>query len=322
MPIGRRGFLLATAAASLARPALAALPDGPVRLVVPAPPGAFNDSFARLLAERLGPAIGQPCVVDNKPGAGGMIGTREVISARPDGRTIGLGNTATLAVNPTVFAAQNFDPARDLAPIAQCARIMTVLTAAPSLGVSTLGELIAKAKAQPGAINYGHPGVGSSSHLMFERLKAAAGIDMTGVPYRGSAPVITALIANEVPLAFEGVGTMVEYIRAGQVKPLAVSAGQRHPDLPNVPTLAEAGLPGLEMAVWFGIVAPAGVPAAMQADLSAAILKILATPEMTAQILRQGGQPWPGDATTFRALIASEQEKWGAAAKAANITPG
>ncbi len=169
MPIGRRGFLLATAAASLAQPALAALPDGPVRLVVPAPPGAFNDSFARLLAERLGPAIGQPVVVDNKPGAGGMIGTREVISARPDGRTIGLGNTATLAVNPTVFAAQNFDPARDLAPIAQCARIMTVLTAAPSLGVSTLGELIAKAKAQPGAINYGHPGVGSSSHLMFER---------------------------------------------------------------------------------------------------------------------------------------------------------
>ncbi len=322
MPISRRAFVAGTAMAALARHAEAALPDGPMRLVVPAPPGAFNDSFARLLAERLGPAIGQPCVVDNKPGAGGMIGTREVIAARPDGRTIGLGNTATLAVNPAVFAAQNFDPGRDLTPIARCARIMTVLTASPALGVSSLAELIARAKAEPGRINYGHPGVGASSHLMFERLKEAAGIDMTGVPYRGSAPVITALLAGEVPLAFEGVGTMLPYIRAGSVRVLAVSADSRHPDLPEVPTLAEAGLPGLAMAIWFGVVAPAGVPAAMQAALSAAILKILAMPEMVEQIARQGGEAWPGDAATFAALIAAERERWGAAVRAAGITPG
>jgi tripartite-type tricarboxylate transporter receptor subunit TctC len=318
----RRTVMLAGLAAASARPAAAQLPDGPVRLVVPAPPGAFNDSFARLLAEKLAPAIGQPCVVDNKPGAGGMIGTREVIQARPDGRTLGLGNTATLAVNPTVFAAQNFDPLRELTPIAQCARIMTVLTAAPSLGVATVQELIAKARAQPGTINYGNPGVGSSPHLMFERLKLAAGIDMTGVPYRGSAPVVTALLAGEVPLAFEGMGTMVQHIRAGTVRALAVSAGQRHPDLPEVPTLAEAGLPGLEMAIWFGIVGPAGLPAPMQARLSAEIVWIVGAPEISAAILRQGGQPWPGDAATFRELIRSEQALWGAAVRAAGVTPG
>ena len=319
--IERRTALLAALAASAGLPARAQMPDGPVRLVVPAPPGAFNDSFARLMAEKLGPVIGQSCVVDNRAGAGGMIGTREVISARPDGRTLGLGNTATLAVNPTVFAAQNFDPARELTPIAQCARIMTVLTASPTLGVSTLGELIAKAKAAPGTINYGNPGVGSSPHLMFERLKLTAGIDMTGVPYRGSAPVITALLAGEVPLAFEGVGTMVQHIRAGTVKPLAVSAGQRHPDLPDVPTLAEAGLPGLEMAIWFGIVAPAGLPAPMQNALSSAILRVLADPATKAQVERLGGEVWPGDAATFTALIRTEQEKWGAAVRAAGVTP-
>lgn len=317
--IRRRTMMLA---AAMAGPAAAQLPDGPVRIVVPAPPGAFNDSFARLLAEKLSPAIGQPCVVDNKPGAGGMIGTRDVIQARPDGLTLGLGNTATLAVNPTVFAAQNFDPLRDLTPLAQCARIMTVLTASPTLGVASLRELIAKARAQPGVINYGNPGVGSSPHLMFERLKLAAGIDMTGVPYRGSAPVLTALLAGEVPLAFEGVGTMVQHIRSRAVRPLAVSAGQRHPDLPEVPTLAEAGLPGLEMAIWFGIVGPAGLPAAMQARLSAEIVRIVASPETSAAILRQGGQPWPGDAAAFSALIQSEQAKWGEAVRAAGVTPG
>lgn len=319
--IERRTAMLAALAATAGLPARAEMPDGPVRIVVPAPPGAFNDSFARLLAEKLGPAIGQPCVVENKAGAGGMIGTREVIQARPDGRTLGLGNTATLAVNPTVFAAQNFDPLRELTPIAQCARIMTVLTASPKLGVSTLAELIARAKAEPGKINYGNPGVGSSPHLMFERLKLAAGIDMTGVPYRGSAPVITALLAGEVPLAFEGVGTMLQHIRAGTVKPLAVSAGQRHPDLPEVPTLEEAGLPGLEMAIWFGIIAPAGLPAAMRQGFAAAILGVLGQPDTRAAIARLGGAVWPGDAATFAALIKDEQAKWGAAVRAAGVTP-
>jgi tripartite-type tricarboxylate transporter receptor subunit TctC len=322
MAMMSRRAVLAALAASGAAPGHAALPDGPVRLVVPAPPGAFNDAFARLLADRLAPALGQPCVVDNRPGAGGMIGTREVMQARPDGRTLGLGNTATLAVNPTVFAAQNFDPLRELAPIARCARIMTVLCAAPSLGVSTLAGLIAAAKARPGVINYGNPGVGSSPHLMFERLKLAAGIDMTGVPYRGSAPVVTALLAGEVPLAFEGVGTMLQHIRAGTVKPLAVSAGERHPDLPQVPTLAEAGVAGLDMAIWFGVVAPAGVQAAMQADLSRAVLGVLGTPDAAAQIARLGGDPWPGDAPTFAALIQDEQARWGAAVRAAGVTPG
>jgi tripartite-type tricarboxylate transporter receptor subunit TctC len=314
------GLAAASARPAAAQPAAAQLPDGPVRIVVPAPPGAFNDTFARLLAEKLSPVIGQPCVVDNKPGAGGMIGTREVAQARPDGRTLGIGNTATLAVNPHVYAAQNFDPLRELVPIVQAARIMTVLTAAPSLGVSTVAELVAKAKAEPGRINYAIPGVGSSVHLMFELFKQATGVDMVAVPYRGSAPAITALLGGEVPLAFEGVGTMLQYIRAGQVKALAVSAETRHPDLPEVPTMREAGVP-LAMSIWFGVIAPAGLPAAMQARLSGEMVKLLETPETQAQIVRLGGQPWVGDAATFGALIRSEQARWGEAVRAANVTP-
>jgi tripartite-type tricarboxylate transporter receptor subunit TctC len=316
----RRTLMAAGLAAAAVRPATAQLPDGPVRIVVPAPPGAFNDTFARLLAEKLSSVIGQPCVVDNKPGAGGMIGTREIAQARPDGRTLGIGNTATLAVNPHVYAAQNFDPLRELAPIAQAARIMTVLTAAPSLGVSSVAELVAKARAEPGRINYAIPGVGSSVHLMFELFKQATGTDMTAVPYRGSAPAITALLAGEVPLAFEGVGTMVQHIRAGTVKPLAVSADTRHPDLPDVPTMQEAGVP-LAMSIWFGVIAPAGLPAPMQARLSGEIVKLLQAAETQAQISRLGGTPWVADAAAFEALIRSEQAKWGAAVRAAGVTP-
>jgi tripartite-type tricarboxylate transporter receptor subunit TctC len=319
--IERRSVMLAGMAAVTARPVAAQLPDGPVRIVVPAPPGAFNDTFARLLAEKLAPVIGQPCVVDNRPGAGGMIGTREVAQARPDGRTLGIGNTATLAVNPHVYAAQNFDPLRELVPIAQAARIMTVLTAAPSLGVSTVAELVAKAKAEPGKINYAIPGVGSSVHLMFELFKQATATDMVAVPYRGSAPAITSLLAGEVPLAFEGVGSMVQHIRAGTVRPLAVSADTRHPDLPEVPTMQEAGVP-LAMSIWFGVIAPAGLPAAMQVRLSGEIVKLLHAAETQAQISRLGGTPWVGDGATFGALIAAEQAKWGAAVRSAGVTPG
>jgi tripartite-type tricarboxylate transporter receptor subunit TctC len=323
MRIGRRSVLAGTiGGVALAGTVRAAdLPDGPTRIVVPAPPGAFNDAFARLIAERLASVIGHPCVVDNKPGAGGSIGTREVMQARPDGRTLGIGNTATLAVNPTVYPNAG-DPLKDLTPIALCARIMTVLTVSPDLGVNSVQELIALAKSKPGQLNYGMPGVGSSVHLMFETFKLQTGTDIVAIPYRGSAPVMTAFLAGEVPIIFEGVGTMVPHIQAGKAKPLAVSARERHPALPDVPTMEEAGVPGFEMMIWFGVIAPAGIPAAMRDRLSREIVAITESAEVAAQITRMGGQVWTGDAARFAALIASDKERWAPAVKAANITPG
>lgn len=322
MAIRRRDILAGTIGmAALAGAARAAdLPAGSVRIVVPAPPGAFNDALARLLADRLAPVIGHPCVVENKPGAGGSIGTREVIQARPDGRTLGIGNTATLAVNPAVYPTAG-DPLRDLTPIALCARIMTVLTVSPALGVTSLAELIALARARPGQLNYGMPGIGSSVHLMMETLKHRTGIDIVAVPYRGAAPVITAFLAGEVPIIFEGVGSMLPHIRAGTARPLAVSEGERHPALPEVPTMREAGIPDFEMTIWFGVVAPAGLPEAMRQRLSREVLTIMRQPEMAEQIDRLGGEVWTGDSAAFAALIAREKETWGAAVRAAGIRP-
>lgn len=311
MRIGRRGLLAATGALAAGA---AEAQEAPLRIVVPAPPGAFNDGLARLLADRLAPAV-----VDNRAGAGGMLGTKEVVQARPDGRTIGIANTATMAINPHLYANAGFDPLTDLTPIAGCAEIMIVLVAAPRLGVSSVAELVAAAKARPGAIDYASAGIGGSTHLAFELLKLRAGIDLTHVPYRGAAPVATALLAGDIPVAFEGVPLLLPHIRSGALRALAVSGAQRHPALPEVPTLQEAGITGYEMTVWFGLVAPNGVAEATRARLESDVLRILADPAMAERIAQQGAAVRPRDAAAFGAFVRAEHAKFGEVVRAARI---
>lgn len=320
MRIDRRGLLVAGGAlAAGAACAQAWQPDGPVRIVVPAPPGAFNDGLARLLADKLSPALGQAVVVDNKPGAGGMLGTREVAQAKPDGRTIGIANTATMAINPHLFPNAGLDPLKDLTPIAGCASIMIVLVASPASGIRSVRELIAKAKAEPGKIDYASAGIGGSTHLATELLKLRAGIDMTHVPYRGAAPVATALLAGDIPVGFEGVPLLLPHIQTGKLVPLAVSGATRHPLLPDVPTMQEAGVADYEMTIWFGVIGPAGLPAPVSQRLSAEILKAMEMPDTKERVVRQGAEVDIRDAAAFAAFMRSENAKFGEVVRRASI---
>jgi tripartite-type tricarboxylate transporter receptor subunit TctC len=316
MLLNRRGLLAAGAA--LALPAIAQAQDGPVRIVVPAPPGAFNDGLARLLADRLPAGLGQNVVVDNKAGAGGMIGTREVVQARPDGRTIGIANTATMAINPHLFTNAGYDPLRDLTPVAGCAEIMIVMVASQKLNVASVAELVAAAKARPGALNYASAGIGGSTHLAFELFKLRAGVDIAHVPYRGAAPVATALLAKEIDVAFEGVPLLLPHIQASTLRPLAVSGASRHPALPTVPTMREAGI-DYEMAIWFGLVAPNGAPAPVLARLEAETLKVMRDPAMAERVAAQGARVTPRSAAEFGAFMRAENAKFGEVVRAANI---
>ena len=318
--IDRRGLLVAGGAlAAGAARAQAWQPDGPVRIVVPAPPGAFNDGLARLLADKLSPALGQAVVVDNKPGAGGMLGTREVAQAKPDGRTIGIANTATMAINPHLFPNAGLDPLKDLTPIAGCASIMIVLVASPASGIRSVAELIAKAKAEPGKIDYASAGIGGSTHLATELLKLRAGIDMTHVPYRGAAPVATALLAGDIPVGFEGVPLLLPHIQTGKLVPLAVSGTTRHPLLPDVPTMQEAGVADYEMTIWFGVIGPAGLPAPVSQRLSAEILKVMEMPDTKERVVRQGAEVDIRDAAAFAAFMRAENAKFGEVVRRASI---
>lgn len=308
-------------AATLALPGVARAQalDGPVRIVVPAPPGAFNDGLARLLADRLPASLGQAVVVDNKPGAGGMLGTREVVQARPDGRTIGIANTATMAINPHLFANAGYDPLRDLTPVCGCAEIEIVLVAPARKNIGSLAALVAAAKARPGALNYASAGIGGSTHLAFELLKLRAGMDLAHVPYRGAAPAATALLAGEVDVGFEGIPLLLPHIQAGTLTPLAVSGARRHPALPNVPTVAEAGIAGYEMVIWFGLVAPLGLPEPPRARFEAEALRALREPAMAERITQQGATVRPRGAADFAAYMRAEHAKFGEVVRTAQI---
>jgi tripartite-type tricarboxylate transporter receptor subunit TctC len=318
MQITRRAALAGLSAMG-ATAGAARAQDGAVRIVVPAPPGAFNDGLARLLADRLPQGFGQPFVVDNRVGAGGVIGTREIVQARPDGRTIGIANTATIAINPHLFPTSGFDPLRDLVSVCGCAEIMIVLITPASSGIVSVADLIARAKARPGVLNYASAGAGGSTHLAFELLKLRAEVDITHVPYRGAAPVATALLAREIDVGFEGVPLLLPHIQSGALRPLAVSGAGRHPQLPDVPTMAEAGLAGYEMTIWFGLVAPNGVPAPILARIESETLRALAEPSMAERIAQQGATVRPRGAADFAAFMRAEHAKFGEVVRTATI---
>ena len=294
-------------------------PSKPIRFVVSFPPGGSADLVARAIAPRLGERLGQQVIVENRAGAGGNIGVDIVAKAAPDGHTIGLAAAGALSLNSSLYPSMPFNPEKDLAPITMLAMIPFVLIASPSLPAADLRELIAAAKAKPGSIAYGHGGNASAMHLSGELLKMMAGIDLTAVPYKGSGPVATDVLGGQVPVGVVDVPSAIGAIKAGKIKALAVTTSRRISVAPEIPTFAEAGVPGYQSIGWFGAVAPAGTPAPIIKRLNAEMAAALAAPEARERVLAAGVEPLTDTPQEFAAFIHAENRKWARVIKSANV---
>jgi len=324
MTLPRRTFLqLAAGATALpALPGIAkaqAYPARPVRILVGFTPGGANDIIARLVGQALAERLGQPFVVENRPGAGSNIAAEAVVRASPDGYTL-LQLTAAQPVNAAVYEKLSFNVVRDLAPVASIYHLPMVVEVTPSFPAKTLPEFIAYARAHPGALSYGTGGVGTVAHVGGELFKAMAGVDLVHVPYRGSPAVLTDLFGGQLQAAFDPLPTSIEPIKAGRLTALAITGPRRWPALPQMPTVAEF-LPGYEATIWAGIGAPKDTPAEIVATLNREINAVLADPKIVARLSELGAAVLTGSSADFGRLIAAETEKWGRVVRAANIKP-
>jgi tripartite-type tricarboxylate transporter receptor subunit TctC len=299
--------------------AQAGYPSRPVRIVVPSPPSGGTDIIGRVLAQHFSKALGQQFVVENKAGAGNMIGIEAVARAAPDGYTL-LMVPSTLALNSVLYKKVPYDPVRDFAPVTLAATAPNILIVNTALPAKSLAELIALAKARPGALSYGTPGVGTSPHMAMELLKSMAGIDIQHVPYKGTAPALTDVMGGQIAAMFANALTARPQIDSGRVRALAVSGPKRIEALPGVAPVADT-VPGYEAMQWYGLVAPAGTPPAIIARLNAEALKALRSDEMKERLALDGAEPVGSTAAEFGALIRSELEKWTRVARTANIEP-
>jgi tripartite-type tricarboxylate transporter receptor subunit TctC len=292
-----------------------------LHLIVPVPPGGSSDILGRALSTRLGPALGQTVVIDNRPGAGGSIGAAEAARAEPDGNTLLMGHTGALAVAPALYPKLAYDPVKSFVPVAWIARVPNVLVVNASSTIKTLADLIAQARARPGHLTYSSGGNGSAAHITFEYLKLKAHISILHIPYRGTAPSVTDLLAGQVDATFTGAPALLPLVRAGRLRALAVSSPQRLPSLPEVPTVAESGYPGFDADQWYGLVAPAGTPAGVVSRLNAEVNKALQTPAVVQQLAGEGAIPAPTTPQAFGELIARELPRWAEVVKAGNVKP-
>ncbi len=292
-------------------------PDRPIRLIVPSAPGGPTDVPARLLGQIL-PKLGQPVVIENRPGAGGAIGARYVASAVPDGYTLMVGNTSVLAVIPSVSASAGYDPGR-FSAVGKFSESYQILVVHPSFRAKTLGELIGYAKANPGKLNYAQTGAGGLPHLTGELFKSAAGIDIVGVPYKSGGDSVTGVLGEQVDMTFEGITILLPLIREGRLRALAVTSRTRTPLAPDLPTMIDGGVPDYEVTTFNGVVAPAGTPDPIIRLLNATINDGLRAPEMQANIIRLGAISTPVTPEEFGAFISAEGRKWSAVARAANV---
>jgi len=295
-------------------------PSSPITLIVPYAPGGYSDTRMRLLGRKLTEKLGQPVVIENKAGAGGVIGTNIIAKANPDGYTIGCGSFAPLAINPILMKSIPYDVANDLAPVILLETSPLILSVSSQLPVKNLAELIALAKTDPNKLTYGSSGQGGAHHLSGEMLEAEAKIELTHVPYKGGAPAATDLMAGHLAMMFEMGYAALPAIKSEKIKPIAVTSMKRLAALPNVPTMSEAGLPGFESYNWQGIVVPAKTPNAIVLRLNKAINEILQDPDMAKAIADGLSQPVGGSPENFGKFIKSEREKWGKVIKTANIT--
>jgi tripartite-type tricarboxylate transporter receptor subunit TctC len=285
-------------------------PTRPLRLIVPFPAGGGVDAVGRIVAEKLGAALGQPVVVDNRGGAAGVIGTRLGARAAPDGYTLVMSHTGTTSINPTLYANPGYDPRKDFAPIGLIAATPIVLMAHPAFAPRTLGELIAHARRQPGKLDVGTPPPGTVGYLAAELFKATTGLDLTIVPYKGTAPLTTDLVGGHVPVGFNVMAPAMGNLQSGGLRALAVAAPARSSLLPGVPTMSEAGLPGFEAVLHYGLMAPAGTPAPIVARLNRELRALLESPEVRQRIAADGGDPLASTPEEYAADIDREEAKW------------
>jgi tripartite-type tricarboxylate transporter receptor subunit TctC len=290
-------------------------PTRPITLVVPYAAGGGNDIMARTAGDKMSPLLGQQIVIENRGGAGGSIATRAVAKAAPDGYTLGLGGTGTLAIDPTLYANAGYDPRKDFAPIGLIGTSALVLVINPSIPAHTVKELIAYAKANPGKLTYASAGVGSGIHLAAEYFRFQAGLEMTHVPYKGSAPALNDLVGGHVSMYFSSLPPAVALVKEGRLRALGVTGLQRSPIFPDLPTIAEAALPGFEAVLHYGIVAPAGTPAAIVAKLNAALQHAVKSDDMKHKLAADGTEPLASTPEQYAADIDKEETKWSAIIK-------
>lgn len=293
-------------------------PTRPIRMVAPFAPGGGTDISARILAEGLGPVLGQTVVVDNRPGAGSILGTDIVAKAQPDGYTLLLGNIS-MAFNAALYKKLPFDALKDFAPISLVTDQPNILVAHPSAAAKSLKEFVALARSQPGKLTYGSAGLGSGTHLAMEMLLLSQKMDLVHVPYKGTGPALTALLGNQITAFFSTYASALPHVKADRLRAFAVTSLKRTRTLPDVPTVAESGVPGYEYSTWYGLLAPGGTPRALVNRLNKATVGVLNAPETRRKYETQGVDPIPSTAAHYAAYLKSETGKWTKVVKAAKI---
>jgi tripartite-type tricarboxylate transporter receptor subunit TctC len=288
----------------------ASFPSKPLRIIVPFTPGGSNDVLARVIGQKLGQTWKQPVVVENKPGAGGNIGSEIVAKSPPDGYNTLIAANSLFCINPAMYSKMSFDPVKDFAPITMLGTVPVVLVVGPTVQAKNVKELIAQAKAQPGALVYASAGLGSPQHLSAELFKARAGVDMLHVPYKGAAPAVSDLLSGQVHVLFGAINSVLPYIKSGRLRALAVGGSQRSADLPDVPTIAEAAVPGYLSEIFIGLVAPAGTPKDVVDKFGQQVRKILAEPDTREKLAQQGIEAHTGGADEMAKLIAADCARW------------
>lgn len=315
-------LLICAALGAMTLPAQAqtTYPTRPVRLIVPSSPGGGTDISARILAPQLAQFLGQQVVVENRPGAGTMIGGEAVARAAPDGYTLLMG-ISTLAINPAMYKKVPYDALKDLLPVSQAVSLSNVLVIHPSLPPRNLKEFVAFAKARPGQLNFASAGVGTSPHLSVELFMVMTGVKMLHVPYKGSGPGVTDLIAGHVSVMMPNMLSAQPHIKSGRLRALGVTGAKRAPGADDIPTIAEAGVPGYEAVQWYGVLAPAGTPRDIITKLHTGVVRALQNPDVRQRLLHDGAEPMGSSPEEFAAYIRSETTKWAQVIKAAGIKP-
>lgn len=296
-------------------------PDKPIQFIVPGPPGGGTDLLTRIIASGMEKELQQTVIVENKPGAGGVIGSKQVARATPDGYTILMGHAGTHAISPFLHKPQPYDPISDFTPITLGAVTPDVVVVTPALHIRSLPALIKFAKANPGKLLYGSSGVGSTNHLMGLLFSKIVGVQMTHVPYKGSPQALTDLVAGRISLMFPNIPAVSSYLKSGKLRPIAVTSLERSPALPEIPTFNELGFKGFEVLAWYGVFAPANLPAEIQAKLCDAINRVLKDPDARKRITSLGFDAAGGSSANFKEFVRKEVERWSGVIKEAGVAP-